>query len=56
VFVFSAWADEGEPVTVSSTRRVDGGVGIRAEPGDPACERLVVDLAGGGSATVEVGG
>jgi len=56
VFVFSAWADEGEPVTVSSTRRVDGGVGIRAEPGDQACERLIVDLAGGGSATVELGG
>jgi hypothetical protein len=56
VFVFSAWADQGEPVTVSSTRRVDGGVGIRAEPGDQACDRLVIDLAGGGSAPVEVGG
>jgi hypothetical protein len=55
VFVFSAWADEGEPVTVSSTQRVDGAVGIRAEPGDQGCDRLVVDLAGGGSATVEVG-
>ncbi|HET6772900.1 MAG TPA: hypothetical protein VFH36_06305 [Acidimicrobiales bacterium] len=55
VFVFSAWADAGEPVTVSSTQRVDGGVGIRAEAGDRRCDRLVVDLARGGSAIVEVG-
>jgi hypothetical protein len=54
VFVFAAWADEDEPVTVSSTRRVERGVGIRAEPGEQGCDRLVVDLAGGGSATVEV--
>jgi hypothetical protein len=54
VFLFSAWAEMGEPVTVSSSQRVDGGVGIRAEPRARGCDRLLVDLGAGGAATVEV--
>jgi hypothetical protein len=56
VFVFSAWADAGEPLTVSATERVDGGVGIRTAAGEQGCQRVVVDLAGGGSTTVEASG
>lgn len=54
VFVFSAWAPENEPVTVASTRRVDGGVGLRAEATGDGCDRLVVDLAAGGTTPIEV--
>jgi hypothetical protein len=53
VFVFSAWAPEDEPVTVASTRRVDGGVGLRAEAAGDGCDHLVVDLAAGGTAPIE---
>ncbi|HET6953054.1 MAG TPA: hypothetical protein VFI47_21920 [Acidimicrobiales bacterium] len=56
VFVFSGWAPPGEPVTVTASERVEGGVAIRAEPGDPGCDRLQVDLAGGATATVAVAG
>ena len=37
-------------MTVAAVDQVEGGVGIRAEPvgeGEPACDRLLVDLAGG---------
>ena len=54
VFVFSAWAPADEPVTVASTRRVDGGVGLRAEAAGDGCDRLVVDLAAGGTTPIEV--
>ena len=53
VFVFSAWAESDEPMTVTATRRVDGGVAIRAVPDEQGCDRLMVDLAGGATA-VEV--
>jgi hypothetical protein len=56
VFVFAGWAPEGEPVTVTSSRRVEGGVAIRAEAGAPGCDRLLVDVGAGGSTTVEVPG
>lgn len=56
VFVFTAWARTDEPVTISSNQRVDGGVAIRAEPGAAGCDRLLVDLAVGGTTTVEVPG
>ncbi len=54
VFVFSAWAPEDEPVTVASTRRVHGGVGLRAEAAGDGCDRLVVDMAAGGTTPIEV--
>jgi hypothetical protein len=54
VFVFSAWAPQDEPVTVASTRRVDSGVGLRAEAAGDGCDRLVVDLAAGGTTPIEV--
>ncbi len=56
VFVFAAWAAAGEPVTVTSTRRVDGGIGIRAETDSRGCDRLLVDLRAGGAAAVETAG
>jgi hypothetical protein len=54
VFVFSAWAELDEPVTVRSSQRVAGGVGIRAAAGEQGCDLLLVDRAAGGAATVEV--
>ncbi|HEX6420973.1 MAG TPA: hypothetical protein VFZ77_20895 [Acidimicrobiales bacterium] len=54
VFVFPGWAEEGDPLTVASAQQVAGAVGLRAEPAGGGCDRLVVDLAGGGAATVEV--
>jgi hypothetical protein len=54
VFVFSAWAEHGSPVTAWSSQRVDGGVGIRSEAGDEGCDRLLVDLTSGGTTTIEV--
>jgi hypothetical protein len=56
VFVFAGWAPEGEPVTVTSSRRIEGGVAIRAEAGAPGCDRLLVDVGDGGAMTVEVPG
>jgi hypothetical protein len=44
----------GEPVTVTSTRRVDGGIGIRAEADGRGCDRLLVDLRAGGTAAIAV--
>ncbi|MDD9369895.1 MAG: hypothetical protein PV358_07275, partial [Acidimicrobiales bacterium] len=55
VFVFTAWAPSDEPVTVSASQQVAGGVGIRAMPADGAgCDRLLIDRADGTAATVEV--
>src|SRR5690606_21431254 len=55
VFVFAAWAQTDEPVTVSASQQVDGGIGIRAQPADgDGCDRLLVDRADGSAATVEV--
>jgi hypothetical protein len=59
VFVFATWAELDRPVTVSAVDQVVGGAAIRAEPvgeGEPPCDRLVVDLAGGGSTAVAVPG
>jgi hypothetical protein len=57
VFVFATWAELDRPVTVSAVDQVVGGTSVRAEPageGQPACDRLVVDLAGGGITAVTV--
>ena len=54
VFLFANWAELDAPVTVEATRQVADGVGIRAEPGQDGCDRLLVDLQGGGSTPVEV--
>jgi hypothetical protein len=54
VFVFAAWAEAGEDLTVGAGDQVDGAVGIRAEPDGPDCDDLVVDLGTGGATTVEV--
>lgn len=54
VFVFAAWAETGEDLTVDASDRVDGAVGIRAEPDGVGCDDLVVDLGTGGAITVEV--
>jgi hypothetical protein len=54
VFVFSSWAEHGSPVTATASQRVEGGVGIRSEPGDEGCDRLFVDLASGGATTIQV--
>jgi hypothetical protein len=59
VFVFATWAELDQPVTVSAVDQVVGGAAVRAEPvgeGEPACDRLLVDLAGGGSTVVAVPG
>ena len=59
VFVFGTWAELDQPVTVSAVDQVEGGAAIRSEPGgevEPPCDRLVVDLAGGGSTAVAVPG
>jgi hypothetical protein len=59
VFVFATWAELDRPVTVSAVGQVVGGAAIRAEPvgeGEPPCDRLVVDVAGGGSTAVAVPG
>jgi hypothetical protein len=57
VFVFATWAELDRPVTVSAVGQVVGGAAIRAEPvGEGPCDRLVVDLAGGGSTAVAVPG
>ena len=54
VFVFAAWAEVGEDLTVEATDRVDGAVGIRSQPDGPGCDELVVDLDSGGATRVEV--
>ena len=56
VFLFSAWAPADEPVTVGVSQRVEGGVGMRAQPGDGGCDRLLVEHADGTATTVEVTG
>lgn len=56
VFVFREWAAEGDPLTVAPVERVPGGVGIGAEPTGDVCDRLVVDLATGGTIPVSVPG
>jgi hypothetical protein len=56
VFVFATWAELDRPVTVSAVDQVAGGTAVRAEPAaeGPPCDRLVVDLAGGGVSAVAV--
>ena len=59
VFVFGTWAELDQPVTVSAVDQVMGGAAIRAQPvgeGEQPCDRLVVDLASGGTTTVAVPG
>jgi hypothetical protein len=52
VFVFPAWAPEGEPATVPAVRTVAGAAAVRAEHGD-GCDRLVVEVAGGDPVVVD---
>lgn len=54
VFVFAGWTEAGEAVTVDPSERVDGAVGIRAQPDGAGCDDLVVDLDTGGSATLDL--
>lgn len=54
VFVFDGWATPARPLTVLAARRAAGATGIRAEPDDRGCDRLVVDLAGGGRQAVDI--
>lgn len=54
VFVFDGWAAPARPLTVLAARRAAGATGIRAEPDDRGCDRLVVDLAGGGRQTIDI--
>ena len=54
VFVFPAWAEAGDPVSVRPITRIAGATGIRATPARDGCDGLVVDLQAGGSRTVEV--
>ncbi len=54
VFVFPDWAQPGAAVSVTPIQRVEEAVGIHTEPGDPPCDRLVVDLASGPPRTIEV--
>jgi hypothetical protein len=54
VFVFPAWAETGDPVSVRPTTRIAGATGIRATSARDGCDGLVVDLQAGGSRTVEV--
>ena len=54
VFVFAAWAEAGEDLTVDATDRVDGAMGIRTQLDGPGCDDLVVDLETGGATRVEV--
>jgi hypothetical protein len=59
VFLFDTWAALDRPVTVAPTDRVAQSGAIRAEPAgteDRPCDRLVVDLAAGGSTIVAVPG
>jgi hypothetical protein len=59
VFVFATWAELDRPVTVAAVDQVAGAAAVRAEPvgeGEPPCDRLLVDLAGGGSTVVAVPG
>jgi hypothetical protein len=56
VFVFAAWAEVDEPVTVPPVRRVPGASGIRSEAAYGGCDRLVVEITGGGRTLVEVAG
>jgi hypothetical protein len=54
VFVFPGWAADGAPLTVAASDRVVDGVGIRAEPGEDRCDRLLVELATGGTTAVDL--
>ena len=54
VFVFPDWAQSGAPVSVTPIQRVAEAVGIRTEPGEAPCDRLVVDVASGPPRTIEV--
>jgi hypothetical protein len=54
IFLFTAWAEAGTPVTVNAIHRAPGAVGLRAEAGVRGCDRLMVDLASGSSSPVEV--
>jgi hypothetical protein len=53
VFVFAGWSGAGEPVTVTPTRSVPGGVGLRVDSTSGRCDSLVVEAAGGAGIVVD---
>jgi hypothetical protein len=53
VFVFAGWSDAGAPVTVTPTRSVPGGVGLRVDERSGGCDALVVESADGAGTVVE---
>jgi hypothetical protein len=56
VFAFDAWAEAGEPLTVTPAARVEGAADLRAEATGGGCDRLVVELTSGEVRAVEVDG
>jgi hypothetical protein len=56
VFVFSTWADEGEPLTVEAVARVAGGRALVADEGasPDGCDVPVIETTSGGRQAVDV--
>ena len=47
VFVFEGWADADNDLVATALTTIDGATGLRAEPNDDGCDRLIVESPDG---------